>query len=261
MRGSVHPIIALSLLFVVWGCSKEKEEPSSGKSAPPAQTQTTGKRDGYQTVEVQNGGTISGKVTFRGSWKPAAISVTKDQKVCGKSKRESSLIISKGGEVRNAVVHLSDIQRGKALGEVKPVLDQKGCEYKPHVLAFPVGTTLEILNSDGILHNVHSFSEKNAPFNRAQPKYLKKITTTFSKAETIPIKCDVHGWMSAWLFVAENPYYEVTTEDGSFKLTDVPPGDYTLEVWHEKLGKQTKKIKVGPNETVEINFEFATPVS
>lgn len=262
MRIRIGPVvIPLGLLLVLWGCSKGKEESSAEKTSPPAGTQTASGGTGYQSMAVQNGGTISGKAIFRGGRPRVTIPVTKDQEVCGKSIQDPSLIVNELGEVRDAVVRITGIQKGKGMGEVRPVLDQKGCEYQPHVLAFPVGTTLEILNSDGILHNVHTFSEKNKPFNRAQPKYLKKITQTFTEAELISIKCDVHGWMSAWFFVADNPYYDVTSDKGSFKLADVPPGEYTLEVWHEKLGKQTKRVKVGPDEEVEVNFEFSPQVS
>lgn len=165
-------------------------------------------------------------------------------------------MVNERGEVQYAVVQLANIRKGKAIEEVTPVLDQEGCEYKPHILAVPVGTTVEIRNSDGILHNIHTFSKKNKPFNRAQPKYLKKITQTFKEPELISVKCDVHGWMSAWLLVVDHPYYDVTSTDGTFKLADVPPGTYTLEVWHEELGKETKEIKVGPNEKVEVVFEY-----
>lgn len=250
----------LLLLFGMWSCSKEREESSEKVTSQPSEQKTGGKA-GYRAISVKDAGTVSGKVTFKGTWNPPAIPVTKDQNVCGKSKKDPSLIVSRNGEVRNAVVYISDISGGKPIEGMKPVLDQKGCEYHPHVLAFPVGTTLEILNSDGILHNIHSFSEKNAAFNKAQPQYLKKITETFTKPEIISIKCDVHGWMSGWLFVADNPYYEVTSDNGTFKLGNVPPGSYTLKVWHEKLGKQTKKVSVDANATVKIDVDFPGPVS
>lgn len=248
--------VALGFFLFLWGCSKAEEEPSSGKGPPSVQTEAPGEEVGYQPIAVKDGGTISGKVFFRGSRTPPMISVTKDQGVCGKRKRNPSWMVNERGEVQYAVVQLANIRKGKAIEEVTPVLDQEGCEYKPHILAVPVGTTVEIRNSDGILHNIHTFSKKNKPFNRAQPKYLKKITQTFKEPELISVKCDVHGWMSAWLLVVDHPYYDVTSTDGTFKLADVPPGTYTLEVWHEELGKETKEIKVGPNEKVEVVFEY-----
>jgi len=206
---------------------------------------------------VQNGGTISGEVIFKGKWTPSTIPVTKDQEVCGKSKKDPSLLVSKRGEVQNAVVYVTEIRKGKKMEPQKVALDQKGCEYHPHVLAFPVGSDVEIKNPDGILHNIHSYSEKNDPFNLAQPKFKKTLTVKIEKPEVIPVKCDVHGWMSGWFFVAENPYFSVTDNAGNFKLTDVPAGTYTLEVWHETLGKLSKKATVKPKEKVEVTFELA----
>ncbi|MFQ5540325.1 MAG: hypothetical protein ACE5FB_07960, partial [Candidatus Binatia bacterium] len=206
-RGTRWLMAAISLLLMIGGCSKEEEEARSERSGSPSPKRAVIEEDGYKTIAVKNGGTISGKVMFKGEWKGRKISVTKDQGVCGKSQKDPSLIVNKEGAVQNAVVRITDIRQGKAIGDVTRVLDQKGCEYKPHVLAFTVGTSIEILNSDGILHNVHTFSKKNTPFNKAQPKYLKKITRKFNEAEAILVKCDVHGWMSSWIFVTDNPYY------------------------------------------------------
>jgi plastocyanin len=252
--------IALISAWGLWGCSKE-EGGSVGTARTGAPSQTVGKQTGYQSVAVQSGGTIVGKVVLKGRWTPSTLSVTKDQSICGRSKTNPSLLVSSQGEIHNAVVFISDIATGKPANPAKAVIDQKGCAYVPHVLAFPVGTALEILNSDGILHNVHSYSTINTPFNRAQPKYVEKLTETFTKSELISIRCDVHGWMSAWLFVTDHPYYAVTLDKGAFKLADVPSGDYTLEVWHEKLGNQSKKVTVGENATVQIDFEFAAPAA
>ena len=254
-----NPMVMVSLfsLMVVWSCTGEEKEspPTKSSSAPP--TQAVKEIEGYQSVNVPNGGTISGKVLFTGDWKPVAIPVAKDQQVCGRSQQDPSLVLGGQGGVLNALVRITDIRKGKGMGGTQPVLDQKGCEYRPHMLAFPVGTTLEILNSDGILHNVHSFSKKNTPFNKAQPKFRKKITHTFTEAEIVSIKCDVHSWMSGWLVISDHPYYDVTSEGGAFELANVPPGKYTVEVWHEKLGKQTKSVYVEPGGQVKLDFQVS----
>ena len=212
----------------------------------------------YEGGTVSDGGTISGVVKFKGAAPaPKKLEVTKDKEVCAKTaKTDPSLIVS-GGNLVNAVVHITDVKKGKKMEPQKVTLDQKGCEYHPHVLAFPAGSTLEILNPDGVLHNVHSYSQKNPTFNLAQPKFKKTLTVKIEKPEVINLKCDVHGWMSGWLFVAENPYHSVTDNKGSFKLTDVPPGTYTLEVWHETLGKQSQKVTVKANEEAKVSFELA----
>ena len=211
----------------------------------------------YEGGTVSNGGTIEGVVKFKGSPPPAKkIQITKDLDVCGKTKRDPSLIVS-NSEVENAIVFIVDIKKGKTLAPAEIKLDQRNCEYVPHVLAFPAGSTLEVLNSDGILHNIHSFSKLNSPFNYAQPKFKKVLSVKIEKPEIINIKCDVHDWMNGWLFSAENPYYSATDGHGSFILTDVPPGTYTLKVWHETLGTLSQKVTVKPNGTTKVIFELA----
>ena len=212
----------------------------------------------YQGGDVKDGGSISGTIKFKGT-APAAkkLDVGKDKEVCDKSpKMDQSLVVSNGNLV-NAVVTITDIQKGKKIELKKVTLDQKGCEYHPHVLAFPAGSSVEILNPDGILHNVHSYSKANSPFNQAQPKFKKTLDVKIEKPEAIEIKCDVHGWMHGWLVATETPYFAVTDNSGSFKLTDVPAGSYTVEVWHEKLGKSTQKVTVKAKEEAKVNFEIA----
>jgi plastocyanin len=257
-KRSICQRVALAVLLLPVGCSKEEKKEPAGKEPPSVQVETPLKEEGYQAVKVQDGGSISGKVIFKGKRTSSTLPVAKDREVCGESKQDPSLIANEKGEVQYAVVSIVDIRQGKEIEPVKAVLDQKGCEYHPHVLAIPAGTTIEILNSDGVLHNVHTISEKNKPFNRAQPKYLKTITHLFKEPEIVPVKCDVHGWMSAWIFVARHPYYSVTMADGAFSLKEVPPGSYTLEVWHETLGKQTQRVEVGPSGKVEVIFTYPT---
>jgi len=212
----------------------------------------------YQGGDVKDGGSISGTVKFKGTAPaPKKLDVGKDKEVCDKSpKMDQSLVVSNGNLV-NAVVTITDIQKGKKIELKKVTLDQKGCEYHPHVLAFPAGSSVEILNPDGILHNVHSYSKANSPFNQAQPKFKKTLDVKIEKPEAIEVKCDVHGWMHGWLVATETPYFAVTDKSGGFKLTEVPAGSYTVEVWHEKLGKSTQKVTVKAKEEAKVNFEIA----
>ena len=212
----------------------------------------------YEGGDVKDGGTISGLVKFKGT-APAAkkLDVGKDKEVCDKSPKMDQSLVVKDGNLANAVVTVTDIKKGKKIELKKVTFDQNGCEYKPHVLAFPAGTTIEILNPDGILHNVHSYSKVNSPFNQAQPKFKKSLDVKIEKPEVVEVKCDVHGWMHGWLVAAENPYFAVTDGSGSFKLTDVPAGSYTVEVWHEKLGKSSQKVTVKAKEDAKANFELA----
>jgi plastocyanin len=166
-------------------------------------------------------------------------------------------LIVDNGNLVNAVVTITDIKKGKKIELKKVQLDQNGCEYHPHVLAFPAGSTIEVLNPDGILHNVHSYSKVNSPFNQAQPKFKKTLDVKVEKPEAVEVKCDVHGWMHGWLVATENPYFAVTDKSGSFKLDNVPAGSYTVEVWHEKLGKSTQKVTVKAKDDAKVNFEIA----
>jgi plastocyanin len=212
----------------------------------------------YEGGAVSDGGTISGFVKFKGTAPaPKKLDVTKDKEVCAKTpKLDPSLIVSDGNLV-NAVVYLADIKKGKKMEPQKVTLDQKGCEFAPHVLAFPAGSTVEVLNPDGVLHNFHTFSQKNNPVNIAQPKFKKVVTVKIDKPEAFRFTCDVHPWMSGWFFAAATPYFGVTDKTGSFKLADVPPGAYTIEVWHETLGKLSQKVTVKAKEEVKVSFEFA----
>jgi plastocyanin len=212
----------------------------------------------YEGGDVKDGGTISGTVKFKGTAPaPKKLDVSKDKEVCGKSaKTDPSLLVS-NGNLANAVVTITDIKKGKKIDLKKVTLDQKECEYHPHVLVFPAGTTVEILNPDGILHNIHSYSKVNSAFNQAQPKFKKTLEVKIDKPEIIEVKCDVHGWMQGWFVATENPYFAVTDNSGSFKLTDVPPGTYNVEVWHEKLGKTSQKVTVKGKEDAKVSFEMA----
>ena len=212
----------------------------------------------YEGGDVKDGGTISGSVKFKGSAPaPKKLDVGKDKEVCAKTPKTDQSLIVNGGNLVNAVVTITDIKKGKKIESKKVQLDQNGCEYHPHVLAFPAGSTVEIVNPDGILHNIHSYSKVNSPFNQAQPKFKKTLQVKIEKPEAVEVKCDVHGWMQGWLVATESPYFAVTDNSGGFKLTDVPAGTYTVEVWHEKLGKSSQKVTVKAKGEAKVTFEVA----
>ena len=200
------------------------------------------------------GGTISGQVKLDGAAPaPKEVEVTKDKEVCGLHKHfTEDLIVDSGGGIANAVV----IVKG-AKGDMKPsevTFDQKGCDYVPHVLAFPAGSTVKIVNSDGILHNIHTYSTANPSFNMAQPKFKKIISQKVDKPEVIKVTCDAHGWMHGWWVATDTPYFAVTDDKGNYTIKDVPAGDYTVEVWQEKLGTDDQKASVKDGATATTNF-------
>jgi len=212
----------------------------------------------YEAVTVSGGGTISGTVKLDGAAPhPKTINVTKDKEVCGiKPHFQQDLVVGSEGGIANAVVALTDISKGAAAKPAEVKFDQNGCQYEPHVLAFPAGSTVDVMNDDGILHNIHTYSTKNPPFNMAQPKFKKVIKVTPAEPELIKVTCDAHGWMSGWWYVAGNPYYAVTDDKGNFTIKDVPAGDYTLEVWQESLGKQDQKVSVKAGAATTANFSM-----
>lgn len=214
----------------------------------------------YDAVGAANGGTIVGQVTYEGTPPPPEqLPVTKDENVCGTEPKVSqALLVGSDKGVQNVVVFLPDIQQGKPqekLGK-DPTLDQQKCEYHPHIQIFPVGSTLDIINDDGVLHNIKTEPDSKTAFNIAQPKFRKKIEKSFDSPDIVRVECNVHGWMRAVLVVSGNPYYTLSDAHGAFTLADVPPGTYTLKLWHETLGEQTKEVTVNPNEEVKVVFQF-----
>lgn len=214
----------------------------------------------YQGAPVKDGGAISGTVKFEGT-PPARkpVEISKDRDVCGAAPHyDESLIVAAAGGIANAVVGIPEA-KGVPLTPLKDVkFDQKGCDYVPHVLAFPVGSTVGIVNSDGILHSVRTDSKRNPALDMAQPPFKRVIVTAPLKyPELINVSCDAHNWMHGWWFVAGNPYYAVTDASGNFTIKDVPPGTYTLEVWQEKLGTKTRKVTVEPGKTATVDFTMA----
>jgi plastocyanin len=214
----------------------------------------------YEAAAVTDGGTIVGEVKYAGDPPPPEKrEVTKDTNVCGAEPKVSpELVVGANKGIKDSVMSISGITKGKALEKPAkaPVLDQKNCEYHPYAQIIPVNTTLEILNSDDVLHNVKTEPGSKTTFNVAQPKIKRKITQEFKIPEIVQVECNVHGWMNAVIVVAEHPYYALTDANGSFKITDVPPGKYTLKVWHAKLGEQTKDVTVGPKEEVKVAFDL-----
>ena len=192
-------------------------------------------------------GTIKGHVRFTGpATEQKTLPVTTDQYVCGKEKDAEDLVLSADKGIRNAVVWLKSVPPGatRQTSSAPVPLDQKQCAFTPRVIVVPVGGTVDFLNNDRLLHNIHSQSKGNPTFNRTQPKG-RAIPITFSKPEIIRIDCDLHPWMRSWVVVAEHPFYAVTGASGEFALGSLPPGPYTLTVWQETLGMVTKEVTLG----------------
>jgi hypothetical protein len=242
-------------------------------------------QSGYQTIAVSDGGMITGTVKWNGPLpKIPSIVINKDPEICDpqtQKKRDlERLVVGSNGGVANTVVFLKDISKGKAmdLPEGRQFLNQKTCRYEPHLLLVPDNGTLQLKSSDPILHTVHmsGASDYNLPF----PFANQTISRTMNREGLVDLRCNAgHVWMNAEMLVVNHPYYAVTDEDGNFKLTNVPPGEYEIEAWHEgwKVTGQgalydvmtqtrvqrpifsdpmewTKKVTVPAHGTVDVKF-------
>ena len=208
----------------------------------------------YGPAGAQGGGTIVGEVKISGAPPaPKTVAVNKDVEVCGKEKKLVEVAVGPANGLGDAVVSVTDAKGAKP--SKKASLDQQGCEFHPDVLVMAPGE-LDILNSDGVLHNIHTFSTVNPPFNKAQPKFKKVMTEKLEKPEVVKVQCDAHSWMHGWIVVTENPA-ALTDDKGAFKLENVPPGKHKVEVWHPVLGKQSKDVEVKAGQEVKVAFELA----
>ncbi len=219
----------------------------------------------YKAMSVSNGGTISGMVKFDGAApEMKKLEITKDPQVCGKTdKFDESIVLGEGNGLQNAIVYLTDITSGADFpSDAKYEIDQKGCHFNPHVRLLPVGKRLTMINPDRINHNVHIFSSVNPAFNKSQPGSRRKMNVkAIKKAEgPVPVKCDVHGWMKAWIAYIPHPYFVVTDENGKYTIENVPPGTYKLGYWQEACGSNKDapaSVTVEAGGTVTQDFTLA----
>jgi hypothetical protein len=213
----------------------------------------------YDAVSVADGGSIKGKVVFNGTLPPKRkIVPTKDREVCGSGVREVDQILVGGDKsVQDAIVYLKAVEKGKAWPKLAktPEIDNVKCDFQPHVMVMPVGDIV-VVNTDPVLHNTKSFIDRVPIFNLALPNQGQRITRPIKKSGIMRVECDAHGWMLGWVYVADNPYYAITPKDGSFSITDIPPGTYTLVAWQEFTGPTETPITIKGKEATSITVEL-----
>ena len=202
---------------------------------------------------AQGGGTIEAAVTYAGAPVVEKLKVNKDTEKCGTEAVIEKVVVGPNKGLAYAVVSVPGAKG--APKAMKATVDQHGCKFVPHVTAMTPGE-LELKNSDDILHNIHTYSTANPSINKAQPKFKKVMMEKFEKPEIIKLTCDVHSWMLGWVAVMPNPFFGVTDANGAAKIENVPPGKYTVEAWHETLGKQTKEVEVKAGQTVKVAIEM-----
>src|SRR2546426_632277 len=207
---------------------------------------------GPRLARAQGGGAVEVDVKYNGAPVVEKLKVNKDTEKCGTETMIEKVVVGSNKGLANAVVSAPNTKGAKS---VKGVVDQHGCKFVPHVTVMTPGE-LELKNSDDILHNIHTYSTANPAINKAQPKFKKVMTEKFEKPEIIKLTCDVHSWMLGWAAVMPNPFFGVTDASGATKIENVPPGKYTVEAWHETLGKQTKEVEVKAGQTVKVAIEM-----
>jgi len=252
LRLASRILIVVPILFFA-ACGSKPAEPV------PA---TTG---GGVPVDPETAGSLSGKVSFNGvPPAPEMLQMGTDPAcvVGGVAERPSdSVLIDASGGVQNAFVYVKDGLDPKYSFPVPqtPVeIDQSGCMYRPHVIGVQLGQSLDVVNEDDTLHNVHALPVENEEFNEGQPIKGLRLTHVFTKPEVmVRFKCNVHSWMAAWVGVVPHPYFAVTSADGSFSIPGLPPGTYTVEAWHEKFGRLTEQVTVGERQQATASFTFS----
>lgn len=213
-----------------------------------------------KSVSAASAGQITGTVKLDGtaphqkpidmSKEPSCAAVHKDKPVTGET-----VVVGANGGLANVVVYVSQGLTGNEAAPSQPVqLEQKGCQYLPHVVAANAGQHIKILNSDQTSHNIYPQATKNSPWNKSQPPGAPPLDVTWGSEEVIPVKCNVHPWMRAYIVVVKGPY-GVSDDSGAFKL-DLPPGNYTLTAWHETYGTQTQNVTVAAGKPASVSFTF-----
>lgn len=210
-------------------------------------------------------GTVSGKVNFKGAEPKAEQIKMNADPVCvketaGKKVMKEEVMVNANKTLSNVFVYVKEGVKKESIPAVSKdavKFDQHGCMYQPRVFGIRVGQPLVIINSDPTLHNVHSLPKKNAGFNNGMSGKGQEIKKEFKTPEmAIKIKCDVHGWMTAWAHAMEHPYFAVTGSGGDFSIKDLPPGTYKVAAWHEKLGEKVQDVTIAEGATQNVEFAF-----
>lgn len=248
--------LALVLIAASWfaGCS--------GTKGPKQATATPVPDPGYK-VDPATAGSVSGKALFTGK-KPAQKKIDMDSDpICAKLHPDpvfdEAIAVNPSGGLANVFVYIKQGLEDKKFTppEDPVVIDQKGCWFRPRVLGVQVGQILKVTNSDPLTHNIHPLAQVNREWNQSQPPESEPFIRRFIQPEVmIRVKCNIHGWMRAWIGAVPHPYFAVTNADGAFELKNVPPGNYTLEAWQEELGKLEQQVTLAPSGKNEITFQF-----
>jgi plastocyanin len=242
-------IVILLLSVLLSACNNAPD-------APPAAAEPA--------VDAATAASLSGHVTFDGTLPaPEVIRMDGDPKCVtaaqGEERRTEFFVSDDGKSLGNVFIYIKEglPQRMYPVPGTPVVFDQQKCRYVPRVIGVQVGQQVEIRNSDPLLHNVHGEGAINQGFDYGQPLQGIKTSHTFTTREVmVPVKCQVHAWMRGYIGVVEHPFFAVSDGSGRFTIGQLPPGTYTVEAWHERLGTQTQQITVAPRDAKTLDFAF-----
>jgi plastocyanin len=254
---NTHDTIALSRSLLLGfatmlaGCSGSKPAPV----APAPQT--------WFKADPATAGAVTGRVLFAGRRPPPRPVSMDEEPQCAKlhttAVLDEAVASRRDGALANVFVHIKQGLEGKAFEPPADsvTIDQKGCWFGPRVLGLRAGQTLRVTNSDPLTHNIHPMPQLNRDWNQSQPEGADPLIRKFTQPEVmIRVKCNIHSWMHAWVGVVAHPYFAVTGADGTFEFRDLPPGTYTIEAWHEQLGRLEQMVTLAPSGKNEVVFNF-----
>ena len=255
LRGVVAPTL---ILLVMAGCGGDGGGGASGGGGGGAAVENP--------VDAATAGNIAGSVVFEGDAPSMAVINMASESVCADKhpspRMIEEVVVNSNGTLANVFVYVKEGLESLQFPTPGAVLlDQNGCVYLPHVLGVMAGQDITIKNSDGLLHNINASPTEQRGFNTSQPVAME-TTRSFGTPEVmVPLRCDVHGWMNAYVGVLDHPYHSVSNSSGAFNLSTLPPGDYVIEAWHERYGTQTQNVTVTTSETAEVTFTFSASMA
>lgn len=249
MRHGYMMMLAVALA----GCGSPSAPRTEQKAAPPV----------YFRVDAATAGAVEGKVRFTGRkpvLKPIDMSEDPACMEAHKGKAfDDTVVVDGKGALANVFVYVKSGLEGKQFEPPSSpaTIDQNGCWFRPRVLGIQTGQVLQVTNSDPVTHNIHPLAQVNREWNHSQGEGDAPLARKFSKPEImIRVKCNIHSWMRAYIGVVEHPYFAVTGADGSFRIGNLPPGEYTVAAWQETLGSEEQKITVPASGKTTIDFTF-----
>ncbi len=250
--GSAYFTTALAVLLVTMGCD---DKPAS-QPAPPSQTTSAPPASQSSNTSLTYNCILTGQIKYKGPKPP-----TNDKPIlCHPGANlvvpNEAIVSGPDGELKNAVVFVSNAPHGEMKIPLPVVIDQKDCIYVPHVVAAQVGQTVNFTSADPVPHNVHILAANQSNSSVQQGETVPFIPVV---PEFIKSKCDVHPWMSCWIAVFDHPYFAVTADDGTFTIPNLPPGQYTMSVWQEKLGIKTQPVTLTATQSTTANLTFTKP--